>query len=277
MNEMDVKNNEPIFVIGFPKSGNTWLARLLAEITQSNIVVNSPLDAVNAADNSPDRKGRYLIHKKHVVEDVENVLQCKTVYIIRDVRDVLVSGFFHCNRWCEHNSIKRNVIYGWYFNHEVKKLNKMWQGNIWAELYGIRRYGIRRFIKSLIRRKYNITRVGNWSDHVTYWTQFPSVVVVRYEDLLRETEVALKIILDALKIDVDDETLMETVSNQSFERKKSEFLRSGNSQNFQFLRSGETGGWKELLSPAIVKKIEIKHAHVMNEYKYKSAYYEGKI
>jgi len=37
MNDVEVKNKEPLIVIGFPKSGNTWFARLLAEVTQSNI------------------------------------------------------------------------------------------------------------------------------------------------------------------------------------------------------------------------------------------------
>jgi len=55
MNE--VKTKEPIFVVGFPKSGNTWLARLLAEITQSNIEANNPIDI---ADNLLSRKGSYL-------------------------------------------------------------------------------------------------------------------------------------------------------------------------------------------------------------------------
>ena len=40
-------NKEKIYVVGFPKSGNTWLARLLAEITSSKVAVDNPHDTIN--------------------------------------------------------------------------------------------------------------------------------------------------------------------------------------------------------------------------------------
>ena len=266
-----MKNKEPIFVIGFPKSGNTWLARLLAEVTRSNIAVNDPLDVINAADNSPERTGCYVVYKEHVVNDVEEALRGKVVYIIRDVRDVLISGFYHCNRWCNNELIKRNIICRWYFIHEVGKLNKMWQGNAWAETL----YKVRCSIKFLIGYKYNKVRIGSWSDHVSFWAGKPGVIIVRYEDLLRDTKGEMRKLLDAFEMDVSDEILSQAISNQSFENKKALFQQSGDSRNAKFLRSGEAGGWRELLSPSMVKKIEMQHGRVMNEYGYKSVHCEG--
>jgi hypothetical protein len=264
-------NKEPVFVVGFPKSGNTWLARLLAEVTDSNIAVNNPLDGVNMADNSSERKGQFIIHKEHVVNNIEQAMQSKVVYIVRDVRDVLVSGFYHCNRWCNDDLINRNIFLKWYFYHEVKKLNKKWQGNVWAEF----KYSARCFIKSLIRYKYEKVRVGNWSDHVSFWSKSPNVIVVRYEDLLRGTEAEMKKILLAFKLDVSDEVLLKAISNQSFKKKKSDFLKSGDPLNAKFLRRGKEGGWKELLPTTLVREIEQRHAVVMNTYGYKLEYYEG--
>jgi hypothetical protein len=272
MNEVKVKSKEPIFVVGFPKSGNTWLARLLAELTQSNIAVNNSSDAVNMADNSSKRKGCYIIHKEHVVNNVEEVLQGRVVYIVRDVRDVLVSGFFHNNRWCNNDLIKRNILYRWYFNHEVRKLNEMWRGNIWAEF----RLRAIYFFKFLISYKFKKISIGNWSDHVTFWSRNQSVVIVKYENLLHDVEKEMKRILSIFEIDVSGKVLQEAISNQSFKKKKSEFLRSGDSQNLKFLRSGTAGGWRYLFSPAMVKEIEIKHELVMNRCGYKIEYCEGK-
>ena len=53
---------EPIYVIGYPKSGNTWLARMIAEVLRANI---ASADVINSSDNRQDRDGKYLIIKKH--------------------------------------------------------------------------------------------------------------------------------------------------------------------------------------------------------------------
>jgi hypothetical protein len=118
MKVVDMKNKEPIYVIGFPKSGNTWFARLLAEVTDSNIKATNLIDS---SENSLDKKGKHVIYKEHVLEDVDSILQCKVVYIVRDVRDVLVSWFFHCNRWMPHERAIENTLYRQYLNYEVKK------------------------------------------------------------------------------------------------------------------------------------------------------------
>ena len=86
-----MKNKEPIYVVGFPKSGNTWLARLISETLDSNLAPNNSIDA---ADFSENRKGKYIIFKQHTDENISDISKSSVIYIIRDVRDVLVSGFF---------------------------------------------------------------------------------------------------------------------------------------------------------------------------------------
>ena len=268
MRGFKLKEQEDIYVIGFPKSGNTWLARLLAEVTDSNLVPSNPVDA---ADYSLERKADYLIHKKHIVDDIQTVVNSKTVYIVRDVRDVLISGFFHCNRWCTNSLIKNNVFVRWYFNHEIRRLNNMWQSTIWGEL----KYSLIRFITSLVRKKSPNVSIGSWSHHVNKWTKDSNVVVIRYEDLLDDTEVQVRKLLDVLKLDVHDDILKQAVLNQSFKKKKAAFIESGDLKNSQFLREGKTNGWKELLPREIVKEIEIAHANMMNKFAYKAEYFEG--
>lgn len=256
-----MKDKEPIFVIGFPKSGNTWLARLIAEVTDSNL---NPRNPVDAADFSHERTGNYLVNKEHVIQNMNDILDGKVIYIVRDVRDVLVSGFFHCNRWCDEDKIKKSMFFKMYFNHEINKLNEKWQGNLWAEFT----YRIKSFLISLVRDKSEKVRIGSWSNHVLFWTQKKDVVVVRYEDLLQNTEGEVRRILAELKINVDESAVIKTVSNQSFENKKKKFIHSGDVKNNKFLRSGKEGGWQSLLSPKSVTKIEKMHSQVMNKYGY---------
>lgn len=269
MSESIESNKEPVFVVGFPKSGNTWLARLLAEVTDSNIAVNNPLDGVNMADNSSERKGQFIIHKEHVVNNIEQAMQSKVVYIVRDVRDVLVSGFFFSNPFVCEDGVRivrkcrglRGIMYRAYFRHQIRRMNKQWCGNEMSVLV------------HWVKGEKNL--VGSWSEHIEFWTKHPSVIVVRYEDLLRDTEAEMRKILLAFKLDVSDEVLLKAISKQSFKKKKSDFLKSGDSLNTKFLRRGKAGGWKEFLPTTVVREIEQKHADVMNTYGYKLEYYEG--
>jgi hypothetical protein len=268
MNNPGVLEKEPLFVIGFPKSGNTWLARMLAEVTDSNMNPRNPIDA---ADFSPARSGRYLIYKEHAVEDIDSMSSNKTVYIVRDVRDVLVSGFFHNNRWCNGGDIRRIRLFRWYFNHEIRKLNKMWRGNLWAEFV----YRVKNTIKSVCGKNKTRARIGSWSSHVTFWATIPGMVVVRYEDLLNNPEFEMNRILRELQINVSDEVIHETVSNQSFAKKRSDFVNSGDTKNLKFMRKGVANGWKNLFSPAIAREIEKAHSPVMNQYGYVLEFYES--
>jgi len=212
MNEATVKNKEPIYVIGFPKSGNTWLARLLAEVTQSKIEATNPVDG---ADNSPERNGCYVIHKEHIVKDADAALQSKVVYIVRDVRDVLVSWFFHCNRWVRPERITENALYKRYLNHEVKKSINLLRSSIKAEFIAEMLYHLR----LLLCGKSDRMIVGGWSEHVLFWTCKPSVVVVKYEDLLKDTEGELRRIVISLGLAIDFGQIPRVVFNQSFKKK----------------------------------------------------------
>jgi hypothetical protein len=261
ISEVVMENKESIYVIGFPKSGNTWLARLLAEVADSNMAASNEVDS---ADNSLNKKGKYVIYKEHVPEDIEKVLQCKVVYIVRDVRDVLVSWFFHCNRWMPHESARRNKLYRQYLNYEVKKSIKILRSNLPAELLAKTRYGL----KALFHRRLEQRSIGGWGEHVLFWLDKPDVVVVKYEDLLKDTEGELRKVVNSLKLDVDCKRIPKVVFNQSFKKKKEGFQKSGDVKNYKFLRSGTSGSWEGLLYPSTAESIKNKYIKIMNNFDY---------
>ena len=53
--------------------------------------------------------------------------------------------------------------------------------------------------------------IGGWSEHVSYWSQVSGVIVVRYEDLLEDTEVEMRRVLDFFDINICDVLLKECV------------------------------------------------------------------
>ena len=86
---------EPIFVIGYPKSGNTWLARICADTLDSPIVTGN--DSVNRADKKQNYRGKFEIYKLHCSKQSTPdriIKSSKIFYVVRDFRDILISGYF---------------------------------------------------------------------------------------------------------------------------------------------------------------------------------------
>ena len=82
------------------------------------------------------------------------------------------------------------------------------------------------------------------------------------------TKAELMRVTHAMGIEVEEIHLQKVISNQSFEKKKTEFANSGDEQNLKFLRSGKVGEWGNYLLPEIVDEIEKLHASEMKKLEY---------
>lgn len=254
MSESIERRKVPIYVIGFPKSGNTWLARLLASATCSEIEATN---AIDNADNSRDLNGVYIIRKRHDSMKTFRPDGERVVYIVRDVRDVLVSAFFFNNKFFkeEHVKIQTHItgvkrgLFRIFFWNQIRRMSKSWCGN---ELSVI--------LNWLAGRK-NV--IGNWSDHVESWIAEKNVIVVRYEDLLSDAPGEMKKILSFFRIHVAESELQAAIASQSFKEKKKQFVNAGDSINVKFMRSGQAGQWRDYLSKGMLDSIERRHARVM--------------
>lgn len=258
------ENKEDIYIIGFPKSGNTWLTRLIAEVTNSNITVVDDKDILHKVENSDDRVGKYQIHKIHYTQDMPRVLKAKKVYIVRDPRDTFVSGFFNNYRVIKEDLILQNSIVKKFFDYEVQGISKVWRGDVWSRF---KRY-IYLFLKT-ISFSPKRAHVGNWSEHLIYWTSLDDIVIVKYEDLLENTQEELKKILQKLDINVTEEKLKQTIENQSFAKKKKAFIEKGDTKNASFMRSGKKESWRKLVDKKLQNIIEADHKEMMRKFNYK--------
>lgn len=116
--------------------------------------------------------------------------------------------------------------------------------------------------------------LGNWSDHVTGWTgttDFP-VHVMRYEDMKADPEKAFAGLLGFLGIPADAGRLERAIRFSSFDEMRRQesvtpFIeRSANLD--RFFHTGETGQWKETLSPEDVAFLRERHGDVMSRFGY---------
>jgi hypothetical protein len=130
--------------------------------------------------------------------------------------------------------------------------------------------GMDGYIESFVQGK--VTRFGSWQAHVDSWLNCPlaqngNLLVVRYEDLRRDTETGLMEMLEFLGIPGDRDQVRSAVENNSLRamREKEEkakksgaplvkgtLLRKHNvdREDARFVRSGSVGGWREKLSEA---------------------------
>ncbi|HKP91171.1 MAG TPA: sulfotransferase domain-containing protein [Thermoleophilaceae bacterium] len=120
-------------------------------------------------------------------------------------------------------------------------------------------------------------RLGTWSGHVREWTEhdlFP-VVVVRYEDLIADPLAELVRLVELAGLDPPRERLEAAVRSTSFaalrERERRRGFEERPASGRPFFRRGEAGAWRDELEPALAARIERDHGEVMASLGYEAA------
>jgi hypothetical protein len=232
----EVKENYK-FVISYPKSGNTWMRFLLA-----NVLSNEEIDFVNIEDKVIDI---YQRNNKEIEENDEhlNIFKShsyfrpkfsnnKVVYIVRDVRDVFIS----------------------YYNHYQKMKNETIELDVFLELF--------------VNNK--IDKFGTWGDNVGSWIgakyNTSNFLLIKYEDMKENTFRELKNVCDFFEIKVSDSQVKKAVKKSEFNNlrkmeKKVENQASvlkNSSKKIKFFRKGESNQWKKSLNDEQINTIEEK-------------------
>jgi hypothetical protein len=244
---MSKNNYEKIYVAGFPKSGNTWLTRLLADILDSPAgtgmkgddnkeIASDSNDEILKRNNNP----KYKILKTHFLfpflqKEIDNNIK-KIVYIKRDFRDVVISAFFH------HEKINEKYVM-------LQSSKELKENNISLFTYLKKR---RRLWLHLIKicRQWS-ANVGSWDYHIDSYKNINNsqiaIAYTSYEKLKGNTYSEIKKILNDLKIETPkDEKILTAIKNQSFDKKKESYKNISNDENIplgkefnqKFLRKG---------------------------------------
>jgi hypothetical protein len=237
----EVKENYK-FVISYPKSGNTWMRFLLA-----NLLCDEEIDFVNIEDKVIDI---YKRNNKEIEENKEhlNIFKShsyfrpkfsnnKVVYIVRDPRDVVIS----------------------YYNHYKKNKRREISFNDYLDL----------FINS------NIDVFGNWGENVGSWigakNNSEDFLLIKYEDMLKDTFKELKKVCNFFNINASDENIKKAVEKSKFNNLKNMEERvedkaeatKKTSKKVKFFRKGKSRQWEKELSKEHLERIQNEFSEIM--------------
>jgi hypothetical protein len=242
---------DDIFLVSYPKSGNTWTRFLIANLAYPE---KNP-DFSNINDILPDVEGmskrdlarapRPRVLKSHQYFDPRYP---RIIYIVRDPRDVVLSEY--------HFDIKRRAI---------------------ADDFPLPQF-VSRFVRGELNHPY-----GTWCENVASWFYTrrgdPRFLLVKYEALQAQTMDELKRIAHFMAISADPERLAFAIQRSSADRmreleKKQGHLWSSTRETRQdkpFVRSAKAGGWKAELPEASIAEIELAWGGLMRETGYELA------
>ena len=248
-----LKSNQ-YYIVSFPKSGNTWIRIILSNILSiekgrdiflKEIQSFVPDSHIQTQIDEAGKSGsifsslNFQFIKSH--DPYSDFFKDKNViYIVRDGRDVLNSYFHYLN--ARHEK-------------KVKMLDLIEHGS---------QFGF-----------------GSWSEHIKSWHngQCSKFIVLRYEDLLQDTESEMKKLLKFIDFEVSDKILKTAVDNSKFEKLSSLEKKKGVAYNdklkdktSKFFRKGTSGDWKTSFS-----KEDLEHFVTLNDEAMKLCKYDFDI
>ncbi len=231
-----------IIVVGYPKSGSTWITRLTAELIGCPVTGfwNAP-SGIEMACEGRERTSEYRCYKAHHqlgqlnfdLPSVEN----RIIYVIRDPRDVAISGglYFRFDTALVNKGVLRKM-------HSLQALY-----SVWYKLFKNKKQRISEMISTIIYGNDYIPWCSiPWKMHYTPYYE-KKVLFVRYEDMLEFPERECNRIIKYIDIHRETSAVQRAIMNQSFSKKKRSLIRKGKVRKAMFLRSGNSAQWKYIL------------------------------
>ena len=223
---------DDVFLVGFPKSGNTWMQNLVAGVLYGILPEYAPGSLIQ--ELVPDvhykthyqRHGHTICFKSHFLPRPE---YRRVIYIIRDGRDALVSF------WHYHKAVTGEEIH---FDRLVEM---------------------------------PVYEFGTWPEHVTSWLRNPygaNMITVRYEDLKRDGAAELERVARFLGLERDREFLTSVVTSCGFQKLRSNEKLFGFGQTFwpgnrRFFRRGDVGSHLAEMPKSAIEKFEIRNGEIL--------------
>ncbi|SRR5712692_1276613 len=233
---------DDVFIVSYPKSGNTWTRFLVANLAYPHEQVNfaninrliPDPEALSKREMTRLHRPRYI--KSHQYFDPRYQ---KIVYVVRDPRDVALSQY-HFHR-------KRRLV----------------EDGAPVEQF------ITRFVAG------GTSPYASWGENVGGWLATrhgrPGFLLLRYEDMMAHPTQELAKLALFLGIEADVPQLEQVVARSSadqmrkLEQQQAHLWSSTRNtrQDVPFVRVAKAGGWKSGLSEASVAEIEGAWGHLM--------------
>lgn len=209
------------FLVSYPKSGNTWLKFMITYLLSgreadfdSDSTVIAQVGSHRATPGLLPGGGR-LIKSHEPYSGPQKRVYRKAIYLVRDGRDVAISYYY---------MVLRRGLY---------------EGDL------------RQFLSSFLGP--GVDGYGPWHEHVESWLASPlhesgSLLVLRYEDFLKEPVPNLCSVMEFLGRPVAREQAEEAVRTHSAEKMRererhSRFRERQKRRDIMFVRTAGSGDW----------------------------------
>ncbi len=235
------------FLVSYPKSGNTWVRFLLANLKYPNETVGfANINRLLPAPGVLSKRFLRTLPRPRILKSHEpfDVRFRKVIYLVRDPRDVAVSEY--------HFDLKKRYI----------------EADVTLEQF------VKRFIAG------ETSSYGSWWEHAASWIGArhgnPAFLLVRYEDLLSDSIGETAKIAEFLGIQAGPESLEAAVERSSADRMRKleeqqadQWTGTKNTRKeIPFVRAAKSGGWKGTLPAHSVEEIEVAWAPLLNFFGY---------
>jgi len=280
-----------IWIASYPKSGNTWLRSLLSTYLYSSDG-NFDFALLKKILKFPSKK--YLKYFTNDFSDIKKVsdywiVAQERINLYNENKSILLKTH---SALCtlENNSFTnrtntqaviyivrdpRNVITSIsnHFSHNIEESYNFLTCNnkiITTDKWGGKDFGISEVI-------------GSWSEHYKSWknVKFAPIIIIKYEDLISDTNGTFTKILNFLKkfidVEINNNKISKTVESCNFENLRKMEIDKGFDEaayseklegKVKFFHLGEKNNWEKLLNPKIEKKIRTVFNNEMKELNY---------
>jgi len=268
-----------IWLVSYPKSGNTWVRSFLTNYFSGSSEFNfDQLDKIERFP-TPELMDQLKINFHNLSEIVSNWIRMQEfinlkndttylkthnamctvnnhpftnkentagfIYLVRDPRDVILS-------YSKHLNIDLNETFE-IMNDSMSKEAFDRVGGETVEVI-----------------------LGSWSDHYKSWKNFNSAkgLIIKYEDLVLNPNVYLRKIIFYLNqlngLIIDEEKITKSIENTNFLKMQKLEKKTGFKESTRgpFFRKGKVGDWKNELNDELKIKIEKAFFKEMKELNY---------
>lgn len=264
---------DDIFLVSYPKSGNTWTRFLLGSLMNPD----ERITFANLERKVPDiyAKSRRAL-KKLPAPRVIKSHECfdpryrRVIYIVRDPRDVALSAY-HYDR--KGKNIPDGYSIDTYVSTRFMKTDEYF--GTWGEHAGSWLVNSQNVFQISRLKNEFLGTVGSWGENVMSWLgargHDREFLIVRYEDLLEDTQREMSRIAQFLDLQASPARIAKAVELSSAENMRkleqeqsNEWVTTKDSRkDIPFVRSAKSGQWAEGLPLASVEEIEAAWGPVM--------------
>jgi hypothetical protein len=238
------------FIVSYPKSGNTWVRFLAANLLHSE--ENVTLLSADRLIPSVEGRSRHFFRQMPRPRTIKahypfDPAYRRVLYVVRDPRDVALSQYYY--------QIKRRVL------PEGSPIEKF----------------VHRFVAG------EVCPYGSWAENVSSWLAArwgrPDFLLIRYEDLISHPLPEVTKIANFLQVPDSFAALSRAIERssaarmRSLERKEREHWASTKDtrSDISFIRSATSGGWRFALPQASAREIEHSALHLMRRLGYETS------